>query len=203
MPDYEVAFRKNGMRFNERISATDIQAAVTTALAKATEQDWIVRTVNFITPPLTYIYKEEKEMAYTTKEIKTYPLASGMPQVNSGAEAWGWGAWVQIVPSDIITEDFLILAVLVQMNSFDISHPFFVQVGIGSEGSEVPIITVWGFHEHHSLVGRILTGYHIPLPITRKVLANSRVVIRTCDSNEVGLVYYGGIQYVEMPLGEV
>jgi len=141
-------------------------------------------------------------LGYTTKDIKCYPLAASGPTVASPATAWAWGSWVELVPANAITVDFVIthlIALEDPVAAVDVRHQAVFQIGIGSAGAEVAIISIPVTYLIDSAVGH-LAPWVFPLPAPRKVNANSRVAVRVTDSI-AAVRTYGGckIVYIELP----
>jgi len=136
---------------------------------------------------------------YTVKEIKIYPPQADPPIFSSGAVAWGWGSWVQVVPANTITRDFIIIGVMIGMEDEGQTRRWDIQVGVGAPGAESPIISLSGVHSY-SGTGVYRAGVIIPLSIPRRVKANSRVAARVSDHIAAALAYRIKIQYIELPL---
>jgi len=141
-------------------------------------------------------------LGYTTKNIKCYPLAASGPTVASPATAWQWGSWVELVPAGTITVDFVITHfVLLEdpVAAVDARHQAVFELGVGASGSEVAIIDIPVTYLIDSAVGH-LAPWIIPLPVPRKVNANSRVAIR-CTDSIAAIRTYGGVKivYIELP----
>jgi len=137
---------------------------------------------------------------YTTKEIKIYPPAAGGAIAASGTAIWAWGSWVELVPANTITSDFLILGVVYdQYYAISESVSWQVQLGVGAAGAEAPIASVAGTHYYYSASGWGDFPFY-PLIIPRKVPANSRVAVRATDDDPSAYNHRVRIQYVELPL---
>jgi len=134
----------------------------------------------------------------TEKEIEIYPLTSTPPNVVSSG-VWGWGSWTQIVPPNTITRDFIIVGVVIEIESLAAGRLFNIQLGVGAAGAESSIITVAGRYVVDTAAGRRLLSAYYPLPIPRKIDANSRISARASDDTG-GLGYKVWIQYIELPL---
>jgi len=137
---------------------------------------------------------------YTTKEIRIYPSAAGGVEAYSGTAVWAWGSWVELVPANTITSDFLILGVVYdQYYALSESVRWQVQLGVGAAGAEAPIASVAGTHYYYSASGWGDFPFY-PLVIPRKVPANSRVAVRATDDDPTAFRHCVKIQYVELPL---
>jgi len=141
-------------------------------------------------------------LGYTTKNIECYPLAASGPTVASPATAWAWGSWVEIVPANTITSDFVITHLIALEDpatpAVDTRIQTVFQLGIGDAGSEVVIISIPVTFLIDSKVGHV-APWIIPLPVPRKVAANSRVAIRVTDSVATAFTY-GGCKIVYIKL---
>lgn len=141
-------------------------------------------------------------LGYTTKNVECYPLAASGPTCASPATAWTWGTWVELVPINTITVDFVIthlVALEDPVAALDTRHQTVFQLGIGTAGSEVVIASIAVTWLIDSAAGH-LAPWSFPLPVPRKVAANSRVAIR-CTDSIAAIRTYGGckIIYVRLP----
>ena len=141
-------------------------------------------------------------LGYTTKDVECYPLAASGPTVASPATAWTWGSWVEIVPGNTMTVDFVIthfVALEFPTAAVDTRHQTVFQLGVGAAGSEVAIISIPVTWLIDSAVGH-LAPWIFPLPTPRKITANSRVAIRVAHSAAVASTFGGcKIVYVKLP----
>jgi len=136
---------------------------------------------------------------YTTSDIKCYPLAASGPTIGSGASAWTFGSWVEVVPANTITVDFSLLAVICFIDpaaAIDVRHEGLLEIGIGAAGSEVTIVQVPFSYFIDSAAGHCMEQVIEIYP--RKIPANSRVALRIADDVASALTYGGcKIQYFE------
>jgi len=141
-------------------------------------------------------------LGYTTKDIKCYPNAAAGPTIASPATAWAWSGWTELVPADTITSDFVITHVVLledPVAAVDTRHQMVIELGVGGAGSEDTIVSIPVTYLIDSAVGHT-APWVIPLPVPRKVSANSRVSIRVTDSVAAARTY-GGVKivYIELP----
>jgi len=139
-------------------------------------------------------------LGYTTAEIKCYPLASEGPTVVGGM-SWGFGAWVQVVPANIINVDFMLLGITCFIDpteTIDDCLESLLEVGVGAAGSESTIVQIPFTWFIDSAAGHCMEQV-IPIMPPRKIPANSRVAIRIASGGLVIYATFGGckIQYVE------
>lgn len=139
-------------------------------------------------------------LGYTNIEVKCYPLASSGPTIASGATAWAFGSWVEVVPVNTITVDFMLYAVvcfIAPTAAIDVRHEGLLEVGIGASESEVTIVQIPFDYFIDTAAGHCMEQL-ISLMPPLKVPANSRVALRIADDVASALTYGGcKIQYVE------
>jgi len=136
---------------------------------------------------------------YTTKDIQIYPLLDRPVVFSSAATAWTWGGWIEVIPPNTITADFLIAGILITIGNPDVAREFDIQIGVGVAGQETPIITWSGSHVYWSTSGAISFFTTTAFSIPRKVPANSRIAVRAADSIATPLRYRCKIQFIKLP----
>jgi hypothetical protein len=137
---------------------------------------------------------------YTTKEIKIYPLAADTAYALSSATPFGWGDWAEVIPANTVTEDFIIVGIMVWIQTVTAARLFDIQLGVGAPGSEVPIATISGANTSAANGEGLISGFMEPFPIPRKVPANSRISVRANDSEAIAYYYGVKVQYIGLPL---
>jgi len=137
---------------------------------------------------------------YTTKEIKIYPAQAASVGAASSTTPWAWGSWVELVPANTITSDFIILGIYYdQYYALSTYLRWLIQLGVGAAGAESPIASLAGVHYYASAAGYGHFPFY-PLVVPRKAAANSRVAVRATDDKTAAYTHYVKIQYVELPL---
>ena len=139
---------------------------------------------------------------YTTKDVECYPLLASGPTPASGATAWAWGSWLELVPVNTIASNFVIthlVALEDPVAAIDTRHQAVFQLATGLAGSEVVIASIPVTYLIDSAVGH-LAPWIFPLPAPRYVAANARISIRCTDSIASARTYGGcKIVYIKLP----
>ena len=148
-------------------------------------------------------YVEELE-TYTTSLVKSYPyLATGV-NITSSVTAWTWPAsWTELVPANAITNVIDINAItciepVAEGTSLDVTYQGVIQIGKGTAGAEVSIISIPVTFLIDTKAEHIPFKMIFTLPIPVRVAANTRIAIRVTDSL-AGALTWGPIkiQYIK------
>ena len=142
---------------------------------------------------------------YTTDPIKCYPYLAAGIQPQSTANAWEWGAWLQLVPVDTITSAFDICAInwlkpMAEGTVLDTRYEGVIQIGTGGVGAEVSIISLPVSFLIDTKAEHVPSKQISTLPVPRRVSANTRVAVRVTDSL-AGVLTWGPVKigYVSQP----
>jgi len=179
-----------------------------------TQRDDCVRKTYLLAGLLGGIFKMPRAFPqpltfYTDKEIKVYPeladsVVAQAPAASPITEYGDWGSWVEVVPANGITEDFLLLAVFADVRRVPTGPSFplrwQVQLGKGDPGAETPIFTARGIISGGDTSGQRPSTEVFPLSVPQYVPANTRIVARACHQINSPQNYGVKILYVELPL---
>lgn len=139
-------------------------------------------------------------LKYTEKAQEIYPPLADSIQCASDTSDWGVGSWVELVPADTITDDFIAVGLITRISSIVTAREFELHLGKGAGGSEVQIAAIGGRFVYSSSVARFFDGWPWYFRIPIKVDANTRIAVRAADDNTSALNYRLKLLYMKLPL---
>lgn len=133
----------------------------------------------------------------TTAVYKSYPAAAaGISRASSGTSAWTDSAWTEVVPTGSISSTFYIAGVTTMYSNnaaVDTTHSVELEIGTGTAGGEVPIMTIPFNFRIDSAVGHQPIIF-LPIINPREVSGSARVAVRVRQSLATTTVTYNGIK---------
>lgn len=133
----------------------------------------------------------------TTAVYKSYPAAAaGISRASSGTSAWSNSAWTEVVPTGSISSTFYIAGVTCMYSnnaSVDTSHEVEMDIGTGTAGGEVAIMTIPFVFRIDSAVGHQPVIF-LPIVEPRETAGSSRISVRVRQSLATTTVTYNGIK---------
>jgi len=140
-----------------------------------------------------------EDLVYTTRDVNIYPGAAYPPSFQSPTTAWAWGSWVELVPANTITSDFIVLGLVITFPIGMVVRRFLIQLGYGAAGAETPAISLAGHWQTNGAVQVPISQFY-PLPIPRKFAANTRLSVRATDDDPTAGLYEARLVYMLLPL---
>jgi len=125
-------------------------------------------------------------MATTTKSYLSYPAAAaGISRASSGAAAWSYSGYTEVVPASTITSTFYIAGLTwmwhTPVAAVDTTYEWIIELATGAAASEVLIIQVPASVRNDTAVGFVPSNMVI-FPEPKEVAANTRISVRVAYS---------------------
>ena len=125
-------------------------------------------------------------MATTTNRYLSYPAAAaGISRASSGAAAWSYSGYTEVVPVDTITSTFYLAGITwawhTPVAAVDTTYEWIIEIATGAAASEVLIIQVPASIRNDTAVGFVPSNMVI-FPEPKLVAANTRLSVRVAYS---------------------